>query len=213
MKLQETLKDYKFYAEIDRENYGIFLNKGENISYGFIIRFTDLESVKHSLLKLEKPYVLKATPVRFSYRGKEESYAILKEEFFSDFDVERVKRENKLIDYIVENAKEKIKKRENLDIKETEVENTELPEDIKKAVKLSERKNIYLNVILHESEKFNLNLIADRKNLYYRIYAKERPKRLRDYDFYTINDRLYLVAPVRSGESFESIKENIKSLY
>ncbi len=214
MNLREVLSDYKFYAEIDKDNYGVFINKSEITSYGFIVRFKDIDSARQSILKLDKPYIFKAVPIKFTYRNETKNYVVVKEEFLSKFDMRNIEEKKDIIKVLVDKSKESIKKRENFNIKETDLIDTKLPDSIKKAGEISEKKNMYLNITVYESDKFNINLIVDRKNLFFRVYPKREVNlNIPEFEKYILNNRIYLIAPVRENESLESLKKKAEGLF
>ena len=210
MKIREILKDFKFYCEYPKDSYSIYYAKFNNENYGFLVRFKNISSIKDIILKgkIEKPYYFKAINMKFVYKNQENQYTILKREYFSEYTPERLKEDEEKIKDIVTNTSG-LEARKNLDLKLTDIEETDLPESVKRLKNYVLEKDMYFNVVLEENDKFSLNLIYDKNNLYYRIYPKLQDTSVKGLDYYKVNDRTYFIAPVREN-SFNKIKKLIK---
>ncbi len=207
MKIREILRNFKFYCEYPKGKYSIYFSRFSGESYGVIARFKDLESIKKNLLtqEIDQPYRFKSVNINFLYKDQKESYALLKREYFDELAPEKLKESEKDIKKIVKNS-ENVENRKNLNLKLIDIEQTDLPQEIKNLKEYVEKKNMYFNILLKETDQFNVNLIFDKENLYFRIYPKNENLMLEGFDFYQINNRTYFIAPVR-------LKNNLDNIY
>ncbi len=215
MKIKDILKNYKFYAELDRGLYAVYLNKGDNDVFGFLLRFKDLESVKKVIgeTDIQGKAQYKAINLKFSYKDNEYNYSILKKEFFQVFNVDTIKQEEADIKKLAEKGKNYLETRKNINMKKVSIEETKLPKEIKKLKPLIEEKNIYMNITLSEREKYNLNLVYDKENLYFRVLPKNQENlKLNGKDFYKINDTIYFVFPVLKEDTIQKAEEKAQAL-
>jgi len=206
MKIREILKNYQFYSELPKGKYSIYFSKFGTENYGFLARFTDISKIKEILTssKLDKPYKFKSINMIFLYKNQKKQYAILKKELHDQFSKNQLKEEEKQIKDILSKDTE-VESRKNLGIKITDIEKTDLAPQLKKLKKYVLERDMYFNVLLKEKDGYNLNLIYDRENLYFRIYPKLPKFSNLDLDYYKINNRIYFVAPVREKNNLENI--------